>query len=355
MKSDSFLFNRQRPLIIGGPCSAESFEQVIETATALKESGKVHLFRAGIWKPRTKPGMFEGVGELGLPWLKEVKRTCGLPVAVEVANPKHVEKALEHEIDVLWLGARTTVNPFAVQDLSDAMRGMNIPILVKNPVNPDLNLWIGAVERLQQAGLTNLALVHRGFSAYGNQDLRNPPMWQIALDMKRQFPHYPMICDPSHICGNRHALGMIAQKSVDLDFDGLMIEVHPDPDRAWSDAEQQLTPNNFNLLLEKLVWRSAQFKEGCLPDSLLNIREQIDHIDDELLLLLAERMKLADRIGHLKKEYQITILQTERWNATLQRMTDQANRLGLTEEFIKRYFDAVHLESIHHQNQIMNG
>jgi chorismate mutase len=355
MKSDSFFFNNHKPLIIGGPCSAESREQVLQTANALKASGSVHLFRAGIWKPRTKPGMFEGVGEIGLSWLTEVKHSVGLPVAIEVATPNHVEKALEHEIDVLWLGARTTVNPFAVQDLANALRGINVSILVKNPINPDLNLWIGAVERLQQAGITNIALVHRGFSAYGNQDLRNPPMWQIALDMKRHFPQYPMICDPSHICGNRHALSTIAQKSVDLDFDGLMIEVHPDPDRAWSDAEQQLTPDAFSDLLQKLVWRSAQFKEGQLPESLLNIREQIDHIDDELLMLLAERMKLADRIGLLKKEHQITILQTERWNAMLERMTSQAKRLGLTDEFIKRYFDAVHLESIHHQNQIMNG
>lgn len=355
MKINSFLFDNHKPLIIGGPCSAESREQVLETAKALKENGNIHLFRAGIWKPRTKPGMFEGVGEIGLPWLSEVRRETGLPVAIEVANPMHVEKALKHEIDVLWLGARTTVNPFAVQDIADAMRGLDIPVLIKNPINPDLNLWIGAVERLEQVGLKNIGLVHRGFSAYGNQDLRNPPMWQLALDMKRQFPQYRMICDPSHICGNRKSLITIAQKSVDLDFDGLMVEVHPDPQRAWSDAEQQIKPEAFESLLNQLVWRSVRMKEGRLPANLLKIREQIDQIDDDLMLLLAERMKLADQIGLLKKEHDITILQTERWSAMLDRIMSQAAQLGLSEEFTKRYFDAVHLESIHHQNKIMNG
>lgn len=348
-------FHVHKPLIISGPCSAESADQVLNTAKALKKMGKTQLFRAGIWKPRTKPGLFEGVGEIGLPWLTEVKRQTGLPVTIEVANPIHVEKALEHNIDVLWIGARTTVNPFAIQSISDCLQGTNVPVMVKNPINPDLNLWIGAVERLEQAGIKNIALVHRGFSTYGNSEFRNPPMWQLALEMKRIFPQYAMICDPSHICGNRSLIASIAQKSIDLDFDGLMVETHPDPANAWSDAAQQLDPNSFDTLLDHLIWRSPQSELGGLPDLFVQLRTQIDQMDEELIRILAERMKLADQIGTLKKEHNITILQTERWNAILERISAQAAQLGLSEEFIKRYFDAVHLESIHHQNQVMNG
>jgi chorismate mutase len=355
MPISPFVFNIYKPLIISGPCSAESADQVLSTARALKKSGKTHLFRAGIWKPRTKPGLFEGVGEIGLPWLTEVKTQTGLPVTIEVANPNHVEKALEYNIDVLWIGARTTVNPFAVQSISDCLQGTNVPVMVKNPINPDLNLWIGAVERLEQAGIKNIALVHRGFSTYGNSEYRNPPMWQLALEMKRIFPHYAMICDPSHICGKSALIASIAQKSIDLDFDGLMIETHPDPLNAWSDAAQQLDPQSFDGMLEQLIWRSPQSDLGVLPELFVQLRTQIDQMDDELIRILAERMKLADQIGILKKEHNITILQTERWNAILERISAQAAELGLSEEFIKRYFDAVHLESIHHQNQVMNG
>ncbi len=345
----------KRPLIISGPCSAETEEQVLETATRLAKTGKIDMLRAGIWKPRTKPGMFEGNGVKSLPWLLQAKKITGIPTTVEVATAKHVEDALQFEVDVLWIGARTTVNPFSVQEVADALRGVHIPVLIKNPINPDLELWSGAIERMQKVGLTQLGMIHRGFSSYGNTEFRNAPMWHLPIEMKRRFPGMPLICDPSHICGNRAMLQSVAQKSIDLDFDGLMIESHIDPDNAWSDAKQQVTPGRLLEMLEELVWRNENSTEPEFINALTTLREQINQVDDELLTLLGQRMKLSDKIGQYKKDTNITILQTNRWNEILERAFKKGEAMGLTREFITRYFDAVHMESIQHQNKIMNS
>lgn len=343
----------KRPLIISGPCSAETEAQVLETAQRLHATGKVNMLRAGIWKPRTKPGLFEGIGVIGLPWLQKAKAQTGLPITVEVATAKHVEDALAHNVDILWIGARTTVNPFSVQEVADALRGVDIPVLVKNPINPDLELWGGAIERLQKAGLTNIGMIHRGFSSYGNTQFRNAPMWHLAIEMKRRFKEMLMICDPSHICGNRTLLQEVSQKSIDLDFGGLMIESHIDPDNAWSDAKQQITPERLNEMLGDLIWRSENTSAQEFITALASLREQINHIDDELLTLIGQRMKIADKVGEYKKENKVTILQTNRWNEILERAVAKGDALGLSKEFIIRYFDAVHLESISHQNKVM--
>lgn len=343
----------KRPLIISGPCSAETEEQVLKTAQQLAKTGKVDFFRAGIWKPRTKPGMFEGVGVTALPWLQQAKKITGLPTAVEIATPMHVEEALKHEVDILWIGARTTVNPFSVQALADTLRGVNIPILIKNPIHPDLELWSGGLERLMKSGIKQLGMIHRGFSSYGNTEYRNAPMWHLPIEMKRRFPDMLMICDPSHICGRRDIIQSITQKSIDLNFDGLMIESHIDPDNAWSDANQQITPEVFSVLLDSIIWRKEASEIQDIT-VLMKLREQIDQLDDELLTLLGQRMKMADKLGSYKKENNITILQTLRWNDILNRASKKAEQLGLSKEFITKYFDAVHLESINHQNKIMN-
>lgn len=345
----------KRPFIISGPCSAETEYQVLETARRLAATGKVDLMRAGIWKPRTKPGMFEGVGAIGLSWLQQAKKETGLPITVEVATARHIEEALQHDVDVLWIGARTTVNPFSVQEIADALKGVNIPVLIKNPINPDLELWSGAIERIRKAGIDQIGLIHRGFSSYANTEYRNAPMWQLPIEMKRRFGDMLMICDPSHICGNRTLLQQVAQKSIDLDFSGLMIESHIDPDHAWSDASQQITPEQLNAMLQNLVWRSVKNEDTAFITALQKLREQVDQLDDELLSLMAQRMKMADKIGIYKKENQMTILQTERFNAILRRAFAKADQLGLSREFIQRYFDAVHMESINHQNNVMNG
>lgn len=345
----------KRPLIISGPCSVETEEQVIETATRLANTGKVDMLRAGIWKPRTKPGMFEGMGVKGLPWLLQAKKITGLPTTIEVATAKHVEDALQFEVDMLWIGARTTVNPFSVQEVAEALRGVAVPILIKNPINPDLELWSGGIERLHKVGLTQVGMIHRGFSSYGNTEFRNAPMWHLPIEMKRRYPGIPLICDPSHICGNRTMLQGIAQKSIDLDFDGLMIESHIDPDNAWSDAKQQVTPERLMEMLTGLVWRHENTSEQEFINALTTLREQINQVDDELLTLLGQRMKLSDKIGQYKKDNNITILQTNRWNEILGRAFQKGESLGLTREFIIKYFDAVHMESIHHQNKIMNS
>ena len=345
----------KRPLIISGPCSAETVEQVLETAARLAKTGKVDMLRAGIWKPRTKPGMFEGNGVSGLPWLLQAKKITGLPTTVEVATAKHVEDALRFEVDMLWIGARTTVNPFSVQEVADALRGVEVPVLIKNPINPDLELWSGGIERLQKAGVRQVGMIHRGFSSYGNTEFRNAPMWHLPIEMKRRFPGMPLVCDPSHICGNRSMLQSVAQKSIDLDFDGLMIEAHIDPDNAWSDAKQQVTPERLLEMLTALVWRSENTTEQEFINALTTLREQINQVDDELLTLLGQRMKLSDRIGQYKKDNNITILQTNRWNDILERAFQIGEALGLTKEFIIKYFDAVHMESIQHQNKVMNS
>lgn len=347
-------FLNKRPVLISGPCSAETKEQVLETARRLATIGKVDMLRAGIWKPRTKPGMFEGVGTEGLKWLQEAKAETGLPLTVEVATGRHVQEALEHGIDVLWIGARTTVNPFSVQEVADALRGVNVPVLVKNPINPDLELWSGAIERLQKAGQQNIGMIHRGFSSYGNTDYRNAPMWHLPIEMKRRFPGMLLICDPSHICGNRAMLQEVAQVSIDLDFGGLMLESHIDPDNAWSDAKQQVTPERLNEIFESLTWRKENTSAAGFVNALSSLREQINQVDDELLTLIGRRMKLADKIGEYKRDNNITILQTNRWNEILDRAFVKGAQLGLSKEFIVRYFDAVHMESINHQNKVMN-
>lgn len=354
MKENIARLWKKRPIIISGPCSAETEVQVLETAERLASTGKIDMLRAGIWKPRTKPGLFEGVGTKALEWLDQAKRNTGLPSTVEVATSKHVQDALKYDVDVLWIGARTTVNPFSVQEVADALKGISIPVLIKNPINPDLELWSGAIERLQKAGLENIGLIHRGFSSYGNIEYRNAPMWHLPIEMKRRYPGMPLICDPSHICGNRILLQSVMQKSIDLDFGGLMIESHIDPDNAWSDAKQQITPEQLNNILETIIWRNELTTEKEFLTALTHLREQINQVDDELLLLMGQRMKLADKIGSYKKENKIKILQTKRWNEILERAYDQGEQLGLSREFILRYFDAVHLESINHQNKIMN-
>jgi chorismate mutase len=344
----------KRPLIISGPCSAETEEQVVETAARLAKTGKVDVLRAGIWKPRTKPGMFEGIGVKGLPWLANARKITGLPIAVEVATAKHVEMALQFDVDILWIGARTTVNPFSVQEVCDALRGVNVPVLIKNPINPDLELWSGGIERLQKAGVKEIGMIHRGFSNYGNTEFRNAPMWHLPIEMKRRFPDMLIVCDPSHICGNRTGLQDIAQKSIDLDFGGLMIESHIDPDKAWSDAKQQVTPERLAEMLDELIWRTETSDEKEFVTALAKLREQINHIDDELLVLIGQRMKIADKIGEYKRENIITILQTNRWNEILEKAFAKGSKLGLSKDFITKYFDAIHMESISHQNKIMN-
>jgi chorismate mutase len=345
----------KRPLIISGPCSAETEEQTIETATRLAATGKIDVLRAGIWKPRTKPGLFEGIGVKGLPWLVQAKKITGLPITVEVATAKHVEDALSFGVDMLWVGARTTVNPFSVQEVADALRGVDIPVLIKNPINPDLELWSGGIERLQKVGLKQVGMIHRGFSNYGNTEYRNAPMWHLPIEMKRRYPEMLLICDPSHISGRRDILQSVSQKSIDLGFDGIMIESHIDPDNAWSDAKQQITPERLAVILDALIWRSESTDKQEFLTALATLREQINHVDDELLLLLSNRMKIADKIGQYKRDNNITILQTNRWNELLERAFKKGEGLGLSKEFVEKFYDAVHLESINHQNKVMNS
>ena len=344
----------KKPLIISGPCSAETEEQVLDTALRLAKTGKVDVLRAGIWKPRTRPGSFEGIGVTGLPWLQKAKELTGLPLAVEVATAKQVEEALAHNVDILWIGARTTVNPFSVQEVADALKGVDTTVLIKNPINPDLELWIGAVERVRNSGINKIGLIHRGFSSYGNTEYRNAPMWHLPIEMKRRMPELPIICDPSHIGGRRDILQEIAQEAVDLDYDGLMLESHIDPDQAWSDAKQQVTPERLAEILEGITWRHEHTNKKEFNSALDKLRGQINQIDDEILLLLGNRMKVAEKIGLYKKENNVTILQTNRWNEILERGIAKGEKLGLTKDFILKYFDAVHLESINRQNRVMN-
>jgi chorismate mutase len=348
------LFLNNEPILISGPCSAETREQVIQTAIQLQQINKIHLFRAGIWKPRTKPGMFEGVGSIGLKWLQEAKSETNIPVTVEVATPHHVEEAINHGIDCLWIGARTVANPFSVQAVAEALKGVGIPVMIKNPTNPDIELWSGAIERILNAGIKDIVLVHRGFTSYAQSELRNPPMWQLAIEIKRRFPQFPMLCDPSHIAGKRSLLQGIAQQSIDLNYNGLMIESHIDPENAWSDAAQQITPDKLAELLNNLCWRSGEVNPSLDYSDLAEMRARIDQKDDELILLLSERMKIADEIGKFKKNNNITILQTERWNQILERALQKCDALGLSRDFIRNYFESVHLESIFHQNNVMN-
>ncbi len=349
-----FAPSNAKGLIISGPCSAETEEQVLQTAQRLKATSKVDLLRAGIWKPRTRPGMFEGIGVAALPWLLQAKRITGLPTTVEIATAKQVEEALKFDVDVLWIGARTTANPFSVQEVADALKGVDIPVLIKNPTNPDIDLWQGAVERIEKAGIKNVGLIHRGFSSYGNNEYRNAPMWHLAIEMKSRNADKIFICDPSHMGGKRELLFGLSQKSIDLGYDGLMIESHITPDFAWSDAAQQITPEVLNEILDRLIWRkeNAAINEH---QTLQNLRIQIDQLDDELFQVLSKRMQIADAIGAYKKENNITIFQAVRWNDILTKAYAKNSKLGLSDEFIKKYLEAVHLESINHQNKVMNN
>jgi len=350
---NTFMPKEKRPLIIAGPCSVETEEQLTQTATRLFRTGKVDMIRGGIWKPRTRPNSFEGVGAKGLPWMKKVKELTGLPVTTEVAKAKHVELCLEFDIDVLWIGARTTVNPFAVQEIADALKGVDIPVMVKNPINPDLALWLGGIERLQKAGLTKLAAIHRGFSFAGEKFYRNRPQWQYAIDFKQAMPDIPMINDPSHICGRRDILGKVSQKAMDLNFDGLMIESHITPDEAWSDAKQQITPEVLDEMISHLILREYDPQNVKERTELEKLRKEIDLLDDELLNLLASRMMVAKKIGEYKKDNNITILQSDRWQEILDKFKSKAHNHGLSEGFITSIIKNIHNESINQQEKIL--
>lgn len=345
-------FNLDHPLVIAGPCSAETEDQVVHIAKQLKDSD-VSVLRAGIWKPRTRPGNFEGVGALGLKWMQTAKAETGLLTTTEVANPVHVELALEHDVDILWIGARTTVSPFIVQEIADALRGTDKTVLVKNPVNPDLSLWLGAIERLYTADIKNLGVIHRGFSAYEKTKYRNNPEWQIAIDLQHRFPDLPLILDPSHIAGRRDLIFDLCQTALDLNYDGLMVETHHDPDNAWSDASQQITPDTLIQIMKDLRIRKEVSESEDFKNKLSNLRARIDVADNQLIELLSKRMKISDEIGKVKKEQNVSVLQTKRWNEILGNMVLQGEQHGLSEEFILRLFKAVHQESINHQEKIM--
>ncbi len=347
--------NNKRPLTIAGPCSAETETQVMATATELKKVNPEIIYRAGIWKPRTRPGSFEGIGEEGLLWLKKVKAETGLRTTTEVANAQHVELCLKHGVDILWVGARTTVNPFSVQEIADALKGVDIPVLVKNPVNPDLQLWIGALERLNKNGITKLAAIHRGFNAFEPSVFRNAPQWDLLIQLKSMLPELPVICDPSHICGNREMIGYISQKALDLDVDGLMIETHIQPDLAWSDAKQQITPAVLATLLATLTVREPGSSNPVFTDKLKELREQIDRTDEKILYTLHERFKLAEKIGSYKKENKVTILQTSRWKEIQEKLDLQSELLGFEKDWVHKLYSLIHEASIKRQNEIMNG
>jgi chorismate mutase len=346
-------YNLDHPLVIAGPCSAETEDQVLTIAHQLKQSDAT-VFRAGIWKPRTRPGNFEGVGALGLKWLQRAKEETGLLITTEVANPHHVELALEHDIDILWIGARTTVSPFIVQDIADALKGVDKPVLIKNPVNPDLSLWLGAVERFYKADVSNLGVIHRGFSTYEKTRYRNNPEWQIAIDLQNRFPDLPLILDPSHIAGRRDIIFDLSQTALDLNYDGLMVETHHNPDNAWSDAAQQITPETLIKYTEDLRIRKTSDDDAAFKNSINTLRTKIDVIDHQLIEILGKRMQVADAIGHLKKEHNVAVLQSKRWNEILGKMILEGEEKNLSEEFILRLFKAIHQESINHQEDIIN-
>ncbi|WP_420321716.1 chorismate mutase [Flagellimonas sp.] len=341
------------PLVIAGPCSAETEDQVLKIAHDLKDTD-VNYYRAGIWKPRTRPGNFEGVGAIGLKWLQKVKEETGLKTATEVANRAHVDLALEHDIDLLWIGARSTVSPFIVQEIADALQGTDKIVLVKNPVNPDLSLWLGAVERLYSSDIKKLGVIHRGFSTYEKSKYRNIPEWQMAIELQSKFPDLPIINDPSHITGKRDMIFDVSQTALDLNFDGLMIETHHDPDNAWSDAAQQVTPDTLVQIMRDLRIRKETDEEAEYISKLSNLRAQIDVIDNQLIDILGKRMKISDGIGELKKQKNVAVLQSNRWNAILGNMILEGEQRGLSEEFVLRMFKAIHQESINHQEKIIN-
>ena len=338
----------ERPFVIAGPCSAETEEQVMTTARQLAAKG-CHNFRAGVWKPRTKPGGFEGNGEDALPWLKEVKDETGMLVSTEVATPEHVELALKYGVDILWIGARTTANPFAMQSLADSLKGVDIPVFVKNPVNPDLELWIGGMERINQAGVKRIAAIHRGFSSYDKKIYRNLPMWQIPIELRRRIPNLPIICDPSHIGGRRELVAPLCQQAMDLGFDGLIVESHCSPDEAWSDAKQQVTPDVLDYILSLLVVRD----ETVTTEGITQLRRQIDDFDNQLMDLLSKRMRVSREIGQYKKEHNMTVLQPARYNEILDKRGAQGSLCGMSSEFVAKVFEQIHEESVRQQLEIV--
>ncbi|PLX15223.1 MAG: 3-deoxy-7-phosphoheptulonate synthase [Salinivirgaceae bacterium] len=343
--------NSKTPIIIAGPCSAESYEQVIATAKALSECTKITAFRSGVWKPRSRPGTFEGAGDVALQWLKEVKAKYNFPIAIEVATPEHVETALKNDIDILWIGARTTSNPFSVQELASALKGANCQVMVKNPVNPDLELWIGAIERVMKAGCMDVTAIHRGFYPYEQTPYRNIPKWEIPIELKTRFPEIPIICDPSHIAGERALVAEVSQYALNLNFDGLIIESHIDPDKALSDARQQLTPENLIKLLRSLEFRTDQ--EEVSISQLENLRHQIDSIDSQILELLSQRMNATMKIGRYKSKHNIAAFQLKRWKNIIRSRIETGSTLGLDPEFVKKMLQSVHKESIRVQNEVM--
>jgi chorismate mutase len=349
----SWIKNTPRPFVIAGPCSIETEERTHQVISDLKSEGKTQLLRAGIWKPRTRPDSFEGIGEVGLPWLAEAAKKHELPFSIEVANSKHVELALKNGADVLWVGARTTVNPFAVQEIADSLRGTNIPVMIKNPINPDLNLWIGAFERLQHAGITDLVAIHRGFSVYKHDTYRNVPTWEIPIALKQELTDIPLICDPSHIAGRTDLLQEVSQKAMDLNYNGLMIETHTNPEVAWSDAKQQITAKSLTELLSVLVLRSNMMEQRSFEE-LDAFRKQVNALDGELFDILVKRMNISEEIGRFKKEHNITILQEEHWKKIVDARLQMANDLNLTNDFVRSILDAIHLESITRQISVMN-
>jgi chorismate mutase len=345
-------FELDHPLVIAGPCSAETEKQVLEIAHQLKDTDATVL-RAGIWKPRTRPGNFEGVGALGLKWLQKAKQETGMLTTTEVANANHVDLALKHDIDILWVGARTTVSPFIVQEIADALKGTDKPVLIKNPVNPDLSLWLGAVERFYEAGINNLGVIHRGFSTYEKTRYRNNPEWQLPIDLQNRFPDLPLILDPSHIAGRRDIIFDLCQTALDLNFDGLMVETHHDPDKAWSDAAQQITPASLVKIMDDLKIRKETSAEAEYSNKINTLRTQIDVIDHQLIEVLGKRMKVSDAIGALKKANNVAVLQSKRWNEILGKMILEGEQNNLSEEFVLRMFKAIHQESINHQEKVI--
>jgi chorismate mutase len=343
-----------QPLLIAGPCSAESEEQVMETALGIAKIGKIKILRVGVWKPRSRPGTFEGAGDEALEWLKRVKKETGMLTTVEVATPLHVEKAISAGVDILWIGARTSSNPFSVEQIAQALKGINIPVLVKNPVNPDLELWIGTLERLNRAGINKLAAIHRGFYPYEKTRLRNIPKWELAIDLKSKFPNLPILCDPSHIAGQASIVPEIAQKALNLSFDGLMIEVHCNPSLALSDAKQQITPSQLDRMLKKLVFRSPSSPNTEFVDKLEQLRNKIDSIDQQMIDLLAQRMRIVEEMGEYKKNNDVSVFQLRRWENILKSRVEFGKRLGLDEEYIKNLLQLVHKESIKKQADILN-
>ena len=344
--------NLSRPIIIAGPCSVESEEQVMKTARQLSSNG-IKIFRGGIWKPRTSPGGFEGIGEIGLPWLKKVKEETGMLISTEVATRAHVELALKAGVDMVWIGARTSANPFAVQEVADAIKesGKDVAVLVKNPVNPDLELWIGAMKRIYNAGVRRLGAIHRGFSTYGKHLYRNMPEWRIPIELQRRYPELPIFCDPSHISGKRELIASISQQALDMNFAGLIVESHCDPDSAWSDKNQQVSPEVLNIILNTLVLRD----DSTTTENLSLLRQQIDRINDEILELLAKRMRVTCEIGQYKKEHKMPVIQQTRYNDLMDQLVKHGQQLGLSEDFVRAILAAIHEESVKQQLEIVNG